>query len=99
MAIYHALYKGHVAQIIPVIKSDIDKWQEDCALSHKEDILAVLEECQNGCANNSTMYRVASQAGDGTRQNSHSDVTMYTLSQRESVNYTRNSFNTYFVAR
>ncbi len=99
MAIYHALYKGRVTHVIPIIKADIDKWQEDCALSHKEDILAVLEECQNGCANNSTMYRVASQAGDGTRQNSHSDVTMYTLSQRESVNYTRQSFDVYIVER
>ncbi len=99
MAIYHALHQGRVAQIVPIIKLDIDKWQEDCALIHKEDILAVLEECQRGTANNATMYRIASQAGDGIRQLSHSNVTMYTPGQRESVNNTRQSFNAYVVDR
>ena len=67
-------------EVVLSIKEDLDSWKEDCAASHKAELLRIIETFEKGDTSN-LRYTTATRATDSQRQYSNTVTTEYTPTQ------------------
>jgi len=85
------------------IRDDIDKWEENCAIPHKEELLRIIETIEylyTGGASSELEYQyvgysIASISVDSSRQSSNIIHSEMTTSQNEMVRYTLEASSVY----